>query len=188
MLIDLHVLEAVSARLLPEHYKFCPSCGAAAIDRFQENAVRCQGCDFTLYFNPTSSAAALIFDSQNRLLVIERAREPAKGKFGIPGGFIDFDENAESALAREVFEETNLKLDTFEFFGSFPNMYPYKNVLYPVLDLYFLGFVSDFSEISLEESEVSGHQFVDIREVPTEQWAFKSLRDAIERLKTKRIS
>lgn len=173
----------VKALLLPDHYKFCPRCGNEGIDRFQVNGVRCPACDFTLYFNPTSSAAAFIFDENDRLLVIERARDPAKGKFGIPGGFIDLGEDAETALRREVKEEMNLTLDRFEFLGSFPNEYAYKNVIYPVLDLYFYGFVSDFSTLSLEESEVSGHQFVDIHEVPLERWAFKSLRDAVTRIK-----
>ncbi|MCH6257402.1 NUDIX domain-containing protein [Puniceicoccaceae bacterium K14] len=177
----------MKARFLPEHFRFCPTCAAEAIIRFQDNGVRCEVCDFTLFFNPTSSAAAFIFDQDDKLLVVERAREPAKGKFGIPGGFVDFNEAAETALVREVREETNLVLDKFEFYGSFPNQYPYKNVIYPVLDLYFLGFVSDFSNLSLEESEISGHQFVDIRKVPLSQWAFEPLRTAVAKLTKERF-
>jgi 8-oxo-dGTP diphosphatase len=42
------------------------------------------------------------------VLLIKRAREPFKGLFALPGGFIDPDESLEQAAARELCEETGL--------------------------------------------------------------------------------
>lgn len=172
----------MSDKPVPEHFAHCPRCGKTTIERFQENAIRCASCSFELFFNPTSSAAALILDKDKRLLAVERAREPSKGKFGIPGGFIDFNENAETALLREVKEETNLDLSGFQFLGSFPNLYPFKGVAYPVLDFYFTAQVDSFAAVRAEESEIASIQFVDPKAVPESQWAFDSLRKAISAL------
>ena len=169
-------------RLVPEHFQFCPSCGSQSVGiaEGKSNSVHCRSCDFTLFFNPNSSAGALIRDEQGRLLVVERAREPAKGKYGIPGGFTDFGERLEEVLHREVKEETNLDITDFSFFASFPNEYRYKNVIYPVIDSYFLAEVHSFDSMEAETAEVAGLHFVNPAKVPHDQWAFPSLENVIQ--------
>ncbi len=168
--------------LLPKHFHFCPKCGASQLDQLpgKEHSIKCEDCGFTLYFNPSSSAGALIEDQQGRLLVIERAKDPAKGKYGVPGGFIDYGERLEEAVAREVKEEVNLDLSSFTFFASFPNEYHYKSVIYPVTDTYFTATVDSFDNLKAETSEVAGIHFVNPKDVPAEQWAFPALRCAIK--------
>ena len=51
---------------------------------------------------------ALVHDDQGRLLVVRRAREPAAGRWSVPGGRLEADESDEQAVAREVLEETGL--------------------------------------------------------------------------------
>ena len=73
---------------------------------------------------PMVSVDAAVFSfSGNRvkLLLIKRGNEPFKGKWGLPGGFVDIDEELEDAVVRELAEETglvNVPLEQMHTFGN----------------------------------------------------------------------
>src|SRR6266496_5554526 len=48
-------------------------------------------------------------ESELKLLLIERALEPFKGKWALPGGFVRVDETLDEAARRELVEEAGLK-------------------------------------------------------------------------------
>lgn len=103
----------------------------------------CDACGFVYYYNVAVSSAVLIVASNETALFIRRARDPGKDKLGLPGGFIDRGETAEAAAIREVREEAGVKLDSVQFLASFPNLYGYRGVDYPVVDLFFIGRVDE---------------------------------------------
>lgn len=107
--------------------------------------VECPACGLHLYLNAATATAAIILDASDRVLLIRRARDPARGKLGFPGGFVDNGETAENGLRREVREETGLELGALEFLLSHPNAYPYRGVVYSTIDLIFLARVPDFA-------------------------------------------
>ena len=47
-------------------------------------------------------------DGKEMILLITRAKEPFKGKFAFPGGFVDYGENPEKACIRELEEECSI--------------------------------------------------------------------------------
>ena len=90
--------------------KFCPYCGRKIVKRYHEGRERsyCPNCKEVLYENPFPAVAALVKNSKGELLLAKRAVEPAIGKWGLPGGFVEIDEKLEEAALRELKEETGL--------------------------------------------------------------------------------
>lgn len=62
-----------------------------------------------------ASAEAIIIKN-GKVLLVKRAREPYKGTWMFPAGFIDFGEHPTETITREVSEETGLKLKKAELF------------------------------------------------------------------------
>ncbi|MGJ4891350.1 NUDIX hydrolase [Bradyrhizobium sp. HKCCYLRH3099] len=58
---------------------------------------------------PQLAVSAAIF-RDDRLLLVRRARSPAKGVYTLPGGRVEFGETLHEAVAREVMEETGLSI------------------------------------------------------------------------------
>lgn len=58
---------------------------------------------------PLLTADCVVFDSDGRLLLIKRARQPFKGKFALPGGFVEIGETVAAAALRELKEETGIE-------------------------------------------------------------------------------
>jgi ADP-ribose pyrophosphatase YjhB (NUDIX family) len=69
----------------------------------------CSGCGFTHYDNPRVVVAIYVCAGE-KLLWIRRGIAPAKGRWAIPGGFMESDETPEEAASRELCEETGINL------------------------------------------------------------------------------
>jgi 8-oxo-dGTP diphosphatase len=68
---------------------------------------------------PALAADAVVFDAQNRLLLIRRKFPPFKGRYALPGGFVEYGETVETAAARELREETGLKSKSLRLVGIY---------------------------------------------------------------------
>ncbi|MGI9473001.1 MAG: NUDIX hydrolase [Rubripirellula sp.] len=141
---------------------------------------RCSECGFSNFFGPVAAVGGLITNDENELLLVRRARDPGKGKWGLPGGFVDREESIEEALAREVREEIGLEVQQTMYLPSFPNLYQYSGVVSPVIDLFYLGRVGDPSQIRLAPDELDHHIWVRPSDTHLDQMAFPSNRLAIE--------
>ncbi len=60
--------------------------------------------------HPQLAVSAAIF-RDGKILLVRRARSPAKGLYSLPGGRVEFGESLHTALHREVDEETALKIE-----------------------------------------------------------------------------
>jgi 8-oxo-dGTP diphosphatase len=66
--------------------------------------------------HPQLAVSAAIFRDGNVLLV-RRARAPARGFYSLPGGRVEFGETLHAALHREIDEETALKIEIIGLAG-----------------------------------------------------------------------
>lgn len=166
-----------------EIFRFCPRCAAPRPgDNVGHTPLACAGCGFTFYFNPTVAAAAFVFRPDGRVLLIRRAHDPAAGKFAVPGGFLDFNETAEEGLRREVREEVGLELGRVRFVTSYPNLYLYREVLYPVVDLYFAA-DAVAPETAAALDGVRSTEWRALADIPSDEIAFESMRVALASLR-----
>jgi len=59
--------------------------------------------------HPQLAVSAAIFRN-GKVLLVRRARSPAKGFYSLPGGRVEFGETLHAALVREIGEETALEV------------------------------------------------------------------------------
>jgi ADP-ribose pyrophosphatase YjhB (NUDIX family) len=126
-----------------------------------------------------AAVGGVITNSEGRILLIERAKDPGRGKLGMPGGFVDPYESSELALRRETREEVGLEVGELTFLMTAPNSYVYQGVVNPVLDIFYTARVLDGQSIRAEASEVSSWMWIDPDQSVLDRMAFDSNRQAI---------
>ncbi|MFM8332276.1 MAG: NUDIX hydrolase [Candidatus Methylumidiphilus sp.] len=168
-----------SSRIIPG-FAFCPRCGAASLSVFDTRAVRCARCSFKFYFNCAAAVGGLLL-YQGKLIIGVRGNDPQKGMLDMPGGFIEFGETAEEALAREVLEEVNIAIADPVYLTSAPNDYLYADVLYKTTDPFFVCKVEDISTLKAGD-DVADYRLIAPTEIDPQQLAFTSGRIALAKL------
>ncbi|MFT4542184.1 MAG: 8-oxo-dGTP diphosphatase [Planctomycetota bacterium] len=93
--------------------RFCPLCGGslAPTEIAGRTRQRCAPCNWVLYANPASAAAAAVIDRELRVLLIRRSLAPHQGSWALPAGYQEMDENPQDAVEREVLEETGARIE-----------------------------------------------------------------------------
>lgn len=56
------------------------------------------------------AASAVVTDAEGRVLLVERGRDPQRGRWSAPGGRVEPGESLEEAAVRETLEETGLRV------------------------------------------------------------------------------
>jgi 8-oxo-dGTP diphosphatase len=77
------------------------------------------------YKSPKLTTDGIIIKN-SKILLIKRKYEPFKGKWALPGGFVEYGEKVEDAVLREIKEETGLITKIKEIIGVYsdPNRDP----------------------------------------------------------------
>jgi len=111
----------------PSRFRFCPRCGASletpAPAEGETARPACLSCGFVQYLDP-KLAACTIFMVDGGIVLVQRANDPQKGTWVLPGGFVDRGEPVPAAAIRETREEVNLRvgltgiLDVYSFLGE----------------------------------------------------------------------
>jgi ADP-ribose pyrophosphatase YjhB (NUDIX family) len=99
--------------------RFCPFCGESFVRSPQVpqlDLCQCNACGRIISTpeaarGPAALVLAILF-ANDRILMLKRGTAPYRGKWALPGGFVEAGESVEVAAVREVWEETRLKLST----------------------------------------------------------------------------
>lgn len=93
-------------------WNFCPRCGTGLQPMEKSGAVRpgCPACGFAHFADPKVTVCVVIVQ-EGRVLLGLRIMEPQRGKWCLPGGFMDYGEQVRAAAAREAKEETGLEVE-----------------------------------------------------------------------------
>ena len=163
-------------------FRYCPVCGSPNFVTNNEKSKRCADCGFVYFFNPSGATVAVIVNEHDELLVVRRAKEPAKGTLDLPGGFLDCAETAEEGVAREVFEETGLEVEQCDYLFSIPNIYPYSGLDVHTMDLFFLCRVKGTQEAKAMD-DAESLAWIPWGQIMPQEFGLLSVRKGIIRLK-----
>ena len=164
-----------------DKFVYCPVCGSQHFDINNFKSKRCQDCGFTYYANPCSATAAFIVNDRQEMLVVRRAKEPAKGTLDLPGGFVDMYETVEDGMRREIKEETGLDVADIQYLFSSPNVYEYSGLGVHTLDMDFIARVhGDIPPIKAADDAAEAF-WIPVREVNPDEFGLTSIRNAVIR-------
>ena len=107
-------------------YRFCPTCATALepIEQLEDGGLkvrlRCPGCQWTHWNNPTPVLAAVIecADRGGQVLLARNAAWSGR-MFALITGFMEAGETPEEGIAREVAEETSLEVLSLDLIGVY---------------------------------------------------------------------
>ncbi len=93
----------------PAWLAFCPRCAAPLATRRVDGRPRraCPACGYVHFTDPKVGVGVLVVED-GRVLLVRRAVEPERGKWGLPAGYVDHGEDPAATAAREALEETGL--------------------------------------------------------------------------------
>lgn len=102
-------------------------------------------------------------DSGYEVLFIERKNEPYKGKWALPGGFVDEQENLKDAAMRELREETGLVIDNMWQLGAFGN--PHRDPRHHTVSIAYVGFAGTGAEV-LAADDAAEAKWFSVKNLP----------------------
>lgn len=156
-------------------FRYCPVCGgqleSLRLKRTEPPRLVCSACNFTFYLDPKVVACSIL-ELDGKVVLLKRGISPQKGKWVIPGGYVDRGEEVKAAAARETEEECGLKTQIKNLLG----VYSYPGHL-PVVIVYVAQYLSGDMSPGDETLEV---KLFSERETPWDDLAFRSTIDALK--------
>lgn len=115
------------------------------------------------YKNPIPTVDTII-QKDSQILLVKRKKEPFKGLFALPGGFVNEGERVEDAAKREAKEETSLDIELVDILGVYsePNRDPRGHIMSTV----FVGKISPNNKVeALAQDDAAKIEWINLEEV-----------------------
>ena len=158
---------------------YCPQCGTPLVDREAYGRIRrvCPSCGL-VFFRDLKVAVGALVRQDNQVLLVRRAVHPEKGKWALPAGYMEYDEEPRSAAQREIREETGLDVTIGPVLDVFPLHNPYVRGVIIVYDARPMGSPPD--RLTADD-DVDIARWFQVEEIPWDALAFESTRAILER-------
>lgn len=147
-----------------DDHRFCSRCGTPTAIDPHEYASSCPACHHKNYPRIMPCVISAITrqcptTAKSQILLALHHRHANTGMYGLIAGFVEIGESLETAVMREVQEETALSVKNIRYVTSQPWPYP-TNLM--------VGFVAQYDQgvIQIDENELSHAQFFDIDKLP----------------------
>ena len=155
---------------------FCPDCGGPLLPHVVAGEVRnhwfCQRCQAPQHAHPRVVVTAFVACGKS-LLWVQRDLQPQRGKWAIPGGFLERGETLAEGAARELHEEAGVVLSPQQLQLYMSGSITFINQLY-------MGFrASVESDLCKPGVESMNCRFFTREECPWEQLAYPQVNDSI---------
>jgi ADP-ribose pyrophosphatase YjhB (NUDIX family) len=156
-------------------FRFCPVCGGSlghlTLKEREPQRLVCSRCDFVFYLDPKVVACSIV-EMKGRIVLLKRDINPQKGKWVLPGGYVDRGEVVTAAALRETEEECGLRTRIKKLLGVYS--YPGRP---GVVVVYVTEYVSG-DLVAADESQEAGLYLEE--EIPWKDLAFQSTVDALK--------
>lgn len=157
--IDLLSLGGLARQVLhwEGNSRYCSKCGVIMQRLPGEWGKRCPGCG-AHHFPHIHPCVIVIVRRPGEVLLTRKAEWPA-GRYSLVAGFLDFGECLEEAVAREVMEETGIRVCNVRYAGS--QGWPFPSQL-------MTGFVADYAggDVVVEEAELEDAGWFAVDDLP----------------------
>lgn len=168
----------------PTNYQFCPMCGQAYT---QKNLplfeYHCSQCNYRVFENLNATGSGLIMrENHQEILLVQRAIEPHKGMWDIPGGFCNPNEHPSETVQRELQEELGVRVEFEKLWGVYaPVAYLFQNRTQYNCDIFYLGYI--VSGEPQPADDVADFKWFKLSNIPdTSKIAFSSAQKALQEL------
>jgi NAD+ diphosphatase len=104
--------------------RHCGKCGTPLVWKVDERGKHCPLCDRDVYPHVSPCAIVLVVDQARDAVLLTRGARFPKGMYGLVAGFVEPAESIEECAAREVLEETGIRIDSIDYAGSQPWPFP----------------------------------------------------------------
>ncbi|MEM4134252.1 MAG: NUDIX hydrolase [Candidatus Micrarchaeia archaeon] len=112
-------------------------------------------------YRPTAVDVVVIHN--NEILLIKRKKPPFIGKWCLPGGFVEINEDIEHAAIRETKEETGVDIELLGIIGVYSS--PKRDKRHTI-SIAFLAFPKDNTINLIKNEEVKEVKWFDLDKVP----------------------
>lgn len=114
-------------------------------------------------FLTVDSVILKLIDKDYHILLIQRRNNPFKDFWSLPGGFVNENEDLETAAKRELFEETSVKIEKLEQLKAFGK--PFRDPRSHMVTVAFLGFVLE-ETIAIAADDAKDVKWIAVNDLP----------------------